>query len=234
VLGVSWTGVCSILAIAGANLTGSGECVHRISRIWGLFILWVMGVRIHWHHFQNIPKDKSVLIVSNHQSACDILAYSAYFPLNFVWIAKKELFKIPLFGNAMRKAGYISIDRKNREKSYQTIHEAAKQIKNISVLIFPEGTRTRDGNIRRFKRGASVLAKESRIPLLPITITGSFERWSPDKYAISPGDIDIYIDPLIPIHDKTDDEIEDIFKEIRNRMVNRVKTNNDVENEQAE
>jgi 1-acyl-sn-glycerol-3-phosphate acyltransferase len=112
----------------------------------------------------------------NHQSNFDIPVLLGCLPVQFRWLAKAELFKIPIFGRGMRGCGYISIDRSNRKSAFQSLTEAATKIRNgVSVLIFPEGTRSWDGKILPFKKGGFVLSVDAGVPIVPIVI---FNTWS--------------------------------------------------------
>ena len=120
--------------------------------------------------------EKPQIFMANHQSDFDILIVLAHIPGQFRWIAKKELFKIPIFGKAMRNAGYIEIDRQNHEKALKSLDEAAQKIREgKSVVTFPEGTRSRDGKIRPFKQGMFHLAIRAGVPIVPISIIGARE-----------------------------------------------------------
>src|SRR5210317_685359 len=124
----------------------------------------------------NLPLDAPCILMPIHQSNFDIPVLLGRLPVQFRWLAKAELFKIPIFGRGMRGCGYISIDRSNRKSAFQSLAEAATKIRNgVSVLIFPEGTRSRDGKILPFKKGGFVLSVDAGVPIVPIVIynTGS-------------------------------------------------------------
>jgi 1-acyl-sn-glycerol-3-phosphate acyltransferase len=130
----------------------------------------------------------------NHQSNFDIPVLLAHLSVQFRWLAKVELFTIPIFGHAMRKAGYISIDRYNRESAFESLKIAANKIKSgVSVLIFPEGTRSRDGKIRSFKKGGFVLAIDSGVPIVPIAIKGTRSIMTKGKFRVNPGHVSLVI-----------------------------------------
>ena len=138
------------------------------------------------------------IYMPNHQSNFDIPVLLGHLKVQFRWLAKMELFKIPIFGRAMRKAGYISIDRNNRKSAINSLKAAAEKIKNgVSVLIFPEGTRSRDGKIRPFKKGGFVMAIESGVPIVPVVISGTREIMTKGKFRVNPGQIHMRI--LTPI-----------------------------------
>ena len=222
IVGIPWTMVMSTIALVGVYISGTGAFAHRISQIWSRVLLRIMGVKIQLHGAGNIPKDHSVLIVANHQSLCDILALSGYIPIRLSWIAKRELFRIPLLGPAMQKAGNIAIDRQNRDAAYKSLDEAAGKIKKFSVIIFPEGTRTRTGQVGRFKLGAVTLALNAKVPILPLTITNSFERMPPETNAVAPGTIHIYVDPEIPTSNMDKNDLMTLLEKLREKCVERV------------
>lgn len=149
------------------------------ARFWGLLGLALAGIRVSVSGAENIPTGP-IIVMSNHASNFDILTMLGHFPRTLSWIAKKELFDIPLFGWSMRCGGYIPLDRGDGRKALKSMDEAATQIREgASVIIFPEGTRTRDGHLLPFKRGGFLLAIKAGVPVVPVTINGSF--------AINPG-----------------------------------------------
>ncbi len=142
--------------------------------------------------------------MANHQGAFDIFALLAYLPIHFKWLAKEELFRIPIFGWAMGAAGYISIDRRGKKKALESIENAVTKIREgASVLIFPEGTRSPDGKIHPFKKGGFTLAIKAGVPIIPISIRGSREVLPRDSFRLKPGEIEIAIGKPISTHDKS-------------------------------
>jgi 1-acyl-sn-glycerol-3-phosphate acyltransferase len=153
--------------------------------------------------------------MSNHQSNFDIPVLLAYLDTQFRWLAKAELFKIPIFGSSMKRAGYISINRSNRRSAFESLKEAARKIRNgVSVLIFPEGTRSRDGNIRAFKKGGFVLAVDSGVPVVPIVIHGTWSIMSKKGIRIKPGNVVIEILKPIETSDYTRKTKDDLMGQV--------------------
>ena len=153
---------------------------------------------------ENVIRDGPQIFASNHQSICDILVLAGYLPVQFRWIAKKELFRIPFMGWHMSRGGYISIDRSSLTQSARSVRAAAAQIKGgKSVVIFPEGTRSADGRLQPFKRGAFSLAIQAGVPVIPITIKGSHQVVRKGSLRIRPGRIRVVIDKPIPTKDYT-------------------------------
>lgn len=155
---------------------GNAERTQKIARLWGKTIVKFLGINISVSGSENIDELKSYLIVSNHQSYFDIFILLACLNLNFKFIAKASLFKIPFLGWSMKRLGYIPIDRKNLKSALKTIYSVNSKLKmnkSWSVLIFPEGTRSNDGKLSDFKKGGlnKMLANSDNI--LPVAISGT-------------------------------------------------------------
>lgn len=177
-------------------------------RWWGRMLCRLAGVRVRIEGMANIDPDQTYIFAGNHCSQYDIFSFQGYFPHDFRWIAKKELFRIPLFGQAMRRVGYIPVDRSHGRQAMRSLDEAAKRIAaGSSVLIFPEGTRSRDGSLQEFKTGAVLLAIKAGVPIVPLGFVGS--RAVLPKGALLPrgGEIVIRIGtPMATAHYKTTDK----------------------------
>ena len=151
------------------------EQFRIVAKLWGRFLVFFSGIKVTVSGLENVPKDRAVILAANHQGAADILFVLAFMPITFRFAVKKELFKLPIFGWYLRHAGYFSIDRKVILSAYRTVEKIIEIIKfGGSVLIFPEGTRTRTGQLGKFKRGSLLAALKSGAPIVPIAISGSF------------------------------------------------------------
>jgi 1-acyl-sn-glycerol-3-phosphate acyltransferase len=150
---------------------------------------------------EKVPADGPVIYMSNHQGNFDILSLFIAIPRQFSWIAKEELFAIPVFGHSMLRAGYIPLDRSDGRRAFKSIEAAAATIRNgRSVVIFPEGTRTPDGNLLPFKRGGFLLAAKAGVPIVPFTINGSAKVNPCKRLEIYPGKITIrFAEPIHPM-----------------------------------
>jgi 1-acyl-sn-glycerol-3-phosphate acyltransferase len=136
--------------------------------------------------------------MSNHQSNFDILTLLAAMPRQIYWIAKKELFDIPVFGTSMRRGGYIPLDRSAGRKALRSMDNAAAIVRSgKSVVIFPEGTRSRDLHLHPFKRGGFMLALRAGVPVVPVTINGSGRVNPAGRTRIYRGDISVTLHPAI-------------------------------------
>jgi 1-acyl-sn-glycerol-3-phosphate acyltransferase len=181
-----------------------GRVIHNYARAWGWLIARSSGVRVALSGVDHIDRGKPYILMANHQGAFDIFVLLAYLPIHFKWLAKEELFRIPIFGWAMGAAGYISIDRKGKKKALESIENAVTKIREgASVLVFPEGTRSPDGKIHPFKKGGFTLAIKAGVPIIPISIRGSRDVLPRGSFRVKPGEIEIAIGKPIPTHDKS-------------------------------
>ncbi len=179
----------------------TGRSYHAHARCWGRIALRLAGVKLEVHGREKVPTEGPVIYMSNHQGNFDILSLFVAIPRRFAWIAKEELFAIPLFGHSMSRAGYIPLDRSDGRRAMKSIETAAAMIRNgKSVVIFPEGTRTRDGNLLPFKRGGFLLAAKAGVPIVPLTINGSARVNPCKRLELYPGKITIrFAEPILPV-----------------------------------
>ena len=170
------TAIFGAIAILVSFFSRTGNAVHNVAQIWGRSILLVSGIRVRLHGLAHLERLRSCIFMCNHQSNYDIPVLLGKLPVQFRWLAKAELFKIPLFGRSMRGAGYISIDRFDRESAFQSLDKAAGTIRQgTSVMIFPEGTRSPHGKLLPFKKGGFVLAVDAGVPIVPLVIAGTHD-----------------------------------------------------------
>jgi len=176
---VASTLVGAVLAIASFPFSPSGDAVIFLARLWSRLLLATARVRVvvTFHGTGGaLAADRPYVFAANHASSVDIWALFVALPVNFRFIAKKQLGHIPLFGWAMAAGRFIFIDRQNPAAARRSIARAAARIRSgTSVAIFPEGTRTRDGTLGPFKKGGVRLAAEAGVPIVPIAIRGSRE-----------------------------------------------------------
>lgn len=175
------------------------------ARWWGRVICHLLFIKVKLIDVEKLDVNQSSVIIANHQSAFDIFAIYGWYPGIFKWIMKAELKKIPLVGQACQAAGHVFIDRSNPIAAKKSLERAERQLMDgASVVIFPEGTRTRDGKMGKFKKGAFRLAADLSLPVVPVTIRGSFERLPRKSWYVQPGTIEmvfhnpIEIAPFLP------------------------------------
>ena len=188
-------GICCLLA---ACVDRSGNTSHRISSLWARWLCKLNGIQVEITGLENILQDRAQIFVANHQGFFDIFALSGYLPVQIRWVAKASLFKIPFVGWSMKAAGYISVDRSNKKKAYQSFVATVEKIKQgYSVVIFPEGTRSEDGTIGPFKKGGQLLAARAKAPMVPLTLIGTGNIIKKNSIIIKPGPVRIIISPPV-------------------------------------
>ena len=207
----------AILAILISLVDPTGKGPHLVARTWAKSILIAGRIKVKVKGLSKIDPTTSCIYMCNHQSNFDIPVLLAYLKVQFRWLAKAELFRIPLFGFAMRRAGYISIDRTDRQAAFISLKTAAKTIREgASVIIFPEGTRSPDGNISPFKKGGFVLALDSEIPIVPVILHGTRSIMPKKQLRIVPGTVVVEITEPIDISGYTRKNKEALMDRIRN------------------
>jgi len=178
----------------------TGSLFHALARFHARGILAGCGVSLAVEGLEAVPFTRSYIYVANHASHFDIPAVIAGIPDQIRIVYKKELEKIPIFGWGLRYGKtYIGIDRGRGQEAVQSLEAAAEKIRaGASVILFGEGTRTADGNLQPFKRGPFNLAVRANVPVVPVTINGSYEVLPRGSWRIRPGTITLVLSPPIP------------------------------------
>ena len=181
---------------------------QQFPRAWGRVLCRIAGVRVRVKGQENLDPSRIYIFIGNHTSQTDIWTFQGYIPHDFRWIAKKELFAIPLFGPAMKAVGFISMDRSHGRKALQSLNDAAARIADgASVLIFPEGTRSPDGRLHPFKTGAILLAIKAGVPVVPVGFNGTFQVLPKGRLLARGGNVVLRIGTPLPTKDfKTKDK----------------------------
>jgi 1-acyl-sn-glycerol-3-phosphate acyltransferase len=190
----------SILALSTVPFDKGGELIHKIGRLWAHIYIRIAGVKVSVTGLENVA-NPPYIFMCNHQSALDIHVLLAYLPFSFKFVAKRSLFLIPFFGWAIKRAGYISLDRENPRKALKAMDEAAQRIKEgTNILVFPEGTRSVDGKLLPFKKGVFSLALKALVPIVPVGICGT-SLLQPEGYQVpvKGGNVVIHVGEPIPV-----------------------------------
>lgn len=179
-----------------ARFRPTSRIVDRIARVWSRLWLAAAGSTIDVEGQELVDRSRSHIVVANHLSVLDIMACFVAVPLPIRFLAKKELFSVPILASAMRAIGIVEVDRGARSAIHEQVNQQARQLvaSGRSVIIYPEGTRSRNGELRPFKKGAFTMAIAGGIPVLPVTIAGTFEAWPAGKLWIRGGPIKVGID----------------------------------------
>ena len=224
------TVVLAIVSIITSYFSKTGNLPHLVDRFWANSILFVSGIRVKINGLDNLIADRSVIYMVNHQSNFDIPVLLGRLPVQFRWLAKAELFRIPILGQGMRASGYISIDRSNRRSAMRSLQEAADTIRSgTSVLIFPEGTRSLDGNLQPFKKGGFVLTVDAGDPVIPIIICGTWSIMPKDRWMIRPQPVTMHIMPPVDtaaFSRKTKDDLMEKIHTLMSEAIDKERGNN--------
>lgn len=184
----------SIIVATFSTFFGGRFWGYYPAKVWARIMAWLSFVRVTVRGRENIDKNQSYIFVANHQGAYDIFAIYGWLGHNFKWMMKASLRKIPLVGFACARAGHIYVDRTNPIGIRRTMEYAERQLKDgMSVVVFPEGSRSKSGRVGVFKRGAFLLATEFALPVVPVTIDGAYSVMPRNKKLPRPGHITITI-----------------------------------------
>jgi 1-acyl-sn-glycerol-3-phosphate acyltransferase len=206
--------VCATFA-AIASLLVSPRAGSFFGSLWGKITCWITPVVVTIEGRENIKQKKSYVIVANHQTGWDVFLLYGFLPIDFKWMMKKELRKVPWIGFASEKVGHIFIDRSSPRAAMQSLAEARQKLVNgTSVLIFPEGTRSGKNEMKPFKKGAFKLAIELGLDILPVTIVNSYKIQQPGFFNIFPAKAGLIIHPMIAIS-TFDNNLDDFMAHTR-------------------
>ena len=184
--------------------------------IWARLNGYLTPIRVKVTGRENIDQTQSYVIVANHQSQYDIFVLYGWLGIDFKWVMKQELRKVPGIGIGCEKVGHIFIDRSNHEKALASLRAAKEKIVNgTSVIFFPEGTRSRDGSLGVFKKGAFKMAVDLRLPILPITIVGTRDILPTDSVDLFPGRARMIIHKPIDTGGYKDDNLDELVDRAR-------------------
>ncbi len=210
--------VCCACIVARA--VGQETLSKLIPLVWARLCCAVIPIRVRVHGRENYHTDQNYVVVANHQSLADIPVIQGYLGLNLKWIMKKELEKIPVFGAACEKLGYIFVDRTNTAAAVQSLHVGKNRLQpSDSIVFFPEGTRSQDGHVLPFKKGAFFFAAESNLPILPVTIVNTSRIIAKGSLRLHSGTVDMIVHPPVSISHNTKNGdkklMDDIIKDVR-------------------
>jgi 1-acyl-sn-glycerol-3-phosphate acyltransferase len=175
-------------------LNRDAASIQWLATWWASSICRAAGVAVAVEWAEKLDPGRPYIFAANHQSQFDIFVLQGFLGVDFRWLAKKELFAVPVWGPAMRRAGYIPIDRSRGRKALKSLAEAAEKIgAGTSVIIFPEGTRSRDGRLQEFKAGAMVLALKAGVPIVPVAIRGTHEILPKGRLLMKRGTVQVRV-----------------------------------------
>ncbi|MCB2193114.1 MAG: 1-acyl-sn-glycerol-3-phosphate acyltransferase [Deltaproteobacteria bacterium] len=222
--GMSWMVLLTIplalaVIMAGALRVGENK-LQWAPRAWARLLMWGIKCRVRLIGGENLEPGESYVFAGNHASALDIPSLQSVMPKNFRWVAKKELFSIPLFGPALGSIGNIPIDRSVGRQAMHSLILASQRVSDgASVVIFPEGTRSEDGKLLPFKSGGFLLAIKSGRPVVPFYLHGTRQALANDRYLLDPGPIEVILGEPISVEGFKTGQREDLSDVVRERIL---------------
>lgn len=213
------TFILGIIVIFISFFDKRGTIVHYVGRFWSLLNIYLSGTQVKIRGKEKIDTRRSYIVMSNHQSLFDVWALIGKIPLQIRWIVKKEIRKVPVFGYALERMGHIYIDRGNRTDAYAGLNEAARRVKEgTSVIIFPEGTRSKDGRLQQFRLGGAVIALRSGVSILPVTVNGGRFALRKGTLDLLPGKMEIIVGDEIDPKNFGEDDREELIEMARSTI----------------
>jgi 1-acyl-sn-glycerol-3-phosphate acyltransferase len=195
-----------------------GGLFEKAPRWWSSAVLWAAGIKVRVHGMKNAATGEPHIFASNHISWFDVPALARILP-RYKFVAKAELFKVPIFGRGMRAVGMIEIQRENRKAAFGAYDVAAERIRSgSSVVVFPEGTRGHAYPLRPFKKGPFVLAIAAGVPIVPIIVHGTIEIMPKGSLWVQPGTIDVHLLEPVSTTGVDYDHREALMQTVRTRM----------------
>lgn len=217
-LGIITTIILCIITIIILPFAGNAHWGNYPAILWARILCTLSLVHIKVQGQENINPEASYIFVANHQSLYDMPLVYGWLKNDFKWIIKKEFKKMPIMGKTCELMGHIFIDRSNPMRAKHSLDLAKQKLKqgNSSIFLFPEGTRTRNGQIGRFKRGAFTIARDLHLPIVPITINGAFNALPKGLNYITPGSIEMIIHSPIDTTNLNDENLNEMIDQIKN------------------
>jgi 1-acyl-sn-glycerol-3-phosphate acyltransferase len=190
--------LASVFALMAIPIDKTGNLFRLSPWFWSRSLLWIFGIKVQVQGYEQLDSSKSYIFVSNHASMCDIPAVIVALQGKVNIIFKKELTRVPIWGWALRYGHFIMIDRSNPREAMASIERAAASIRQgSSVILFAEGTRTSDGQLQPFKRGAFSLALKAMVPVVPVTLNGTFNVMPKGSFMVRSSHVSVFIDAPI-------------------------------------
>jgi 1-acyl-sn-glycerol-3-phosphate acyltransferase len=219
---VTIIGAISVLVLVVVNPTSAS--IERVIHWWSRSWLSASGTDLTIEGQENVDPQRSYVVVANHLSTLDIMVCFLALEVPIRYLAKKELFRIPLLAQAMRAVGIIEVDRKARSAVHNSVNRQAKELiaNNRSLIIYAEGTRPRDGIMKPFKKGAFTMAIASQLPVLPLSIHGTYEAAVPGKPWFRGGPVTAVIDPPIETEDMSQADADTLREQVHDIIARRV------------
>ncbi len=224
VVGVTATIIAVAFIAVMVVINDSSPMIEKIIRVWSRAWLAASGTKLEVVGAENLDPGRSYVVVANHLSTLDIMACLLAVPLPIRFLAKKELFRVPVLAQGMRMVGIIEVDRQARGAVHSEVNRQSRELieKGRSLIIYAEGTRPRNGVMKSFKKGAFTMAISSGLPVLPLSIHGSYEAWPPGTPLVRGGVIKVILDKPVETEGMTASDTGDLRDQVREVIAGRV------------
>ena len=211
-----YTIVMGMISLILAPFDRTGEWQHACARWWCRFTAWTIFARITVHGTEHVQRGRPYVYMANHSSLIDTPALFAYLPYQFKIMAKKELFYVPFMGWHLWASGNFPVDRGDARRTARSLRGVIDGLKGgKSLAVFPEGTRTPDGRLQEFKPGVFKIALRAGVPIVPVTIRGTFALLPKTTLAPRPGRVDVFIGEPIDTRAFDDKRLPELIKRTR-------------------
>lgn len=205
--------------ILARTLRGNDGAAGELSPVWARRVARGIGMQVRVFGAEHIDRHGPQVFMCNHQSNIDIIALFAAMPVRLGFMAKSELRGVPLFGRAMAAGGHVFIDRKDRQNAHAAIGRAAGDVREgRNLVVFPEGTRSAAGTVKRFKKGGFHLAQQARVPIVPVGIRGTARVLPRHSKAIVPGAVEVHVGASIPADEVEGHALDELVSVVRRRV----------------
>ena len=221
---VVYTAILTLPAIVCCFIDRSGQWPSFFQRTWSHWLLRTNGVRLRPQGLEHLEKKQAYIFIANHSSLLDIPGIISAFPFPVRFIAKKSLVWFPIFGWFVSLSGHILIDRENAKSALLSMKKALTLLKKgISIVVFPEGTRTPDGQVKDFKGGAFLLALQSKAQIVPVSISGTYHMLPRTGWCFWPGLMELNLGKPIPTRNLSLREARPLMEKVREIIMQNLK-----------
>ena len=218
-VGFTLTFLAGWLTVLAFIIWNSRIASRYVAAKWGNIIAWLTPMFVTVEGAENLDTTRTYIVVCNHQSQYDIFLVYGWLDLDLKWVMKAEIRKIPGVGIGCEKAGHIFVDRNDPEQARKAVSDALDRVGDgVGILFFAEGSRSINGKLRPFKKGAFRLAASQGLPILPVTIVGTRNIQRPKSMLITPGKARLVIHPAIEVKGETPQEIRELMTQTRDAI----------------
>jgi len=202
------------MALLLTFIDSSGRLSQWMGRWWARSLLFLGRIPVQVDGLEHLAAPQAYVFAANHRSNFDIFVLFAILPGKFLWIAKKELFKIPIFGQALSRMGSIPVDRENLQEAIRSLNRATSMVQGgTSMIIFPEGTRVTSRELMPFKKGVFIMAMKAGQPIVPVSISGTLAIQPRGSWRVRPGPVRVVFAP--PVNPQNFSTKEELMEAVR-------------------